>query len=116
MLAPLVALLATGCITTTSLARPADLATLRDPPARLSVRSVGDSAWLPIVNFRATNDSLIGIIEGSALPGYPLKRLELPYDSLAEVRIKRTDALRSASAIAVPAALFAMVFWILGTP
>jgi hypothetical protein len=108
--------LASGCVTTTSLERPGDLATLRDPPGRLAVRTAGDSAWLPIVNYRATRDSLLGIIEGSAPPGYPLKRLETPYDSLAEVRVKRADPGRTALIPTVPAVLLGFAYWILGAP
>jgi hypothetical protein len=83
---------------------------------RLFVQMHGDSAWRPLIQPRATADSLFGLWEGSATPGQPLQLLAAPYDEIGAVRVQRRDAVRS---VAIPTGLLlmaAMTTWILGAP
>jgi hypothetical protein len=111
-----VALACGGCVTTTALETPSAVVTLPDQPSRLLVQRTDDPTWLRVIQYRATNDSLFGVIEGSAAPGYPLKRLALPYDSIATIQVRRADFVRAALAPTVSAVLGGMVFWILRAP
>ena len=105
-----------GCVTTTSLTPPAELHTLREPPTRLLVQVAGDSVWRTVIQYRTTPDSIYGSLEGSSLPGTPLRRLEVPFDSITAVRLQRRDVARTAAVPVVSGVLLAMTAWILASP
>jgi hypothetical protein len=96
---------------------PQDIARITDPPAKLMVRFVGDSARRTLIQYRATPDSLFGKIEGSAEGGHPLVQVAVAYDTVESIWAKRSGSGTHAMTLsAFPVLIGAMAYWILGVP
>jgi hypothetical protein len=72
----------------------------------------GDSAvvWRPIIR----NDSLVGLIPGSAAPGHPLLTFGEPMTSIDSISVREVDFSKTFSTLLAPVLAGAWVFVLVG--
>lgn len=102
-----------SCVTTATLARPAEFSNERSIPRRVIVTLVDDSLPLHIGQAVVERDSIFGVIEGSAAPGFPLKRIATPLTSVAKFEVTRFDGVRTLLLPLLPLVAVATSFWVL---